>query len=81
MRILFYVLLALGIAAITDSLVYIIAEQYYEKNPETEKSYRFELLDVVFRHKYAKAIYIAAGVIFISAAVLIRVNLGKENVL
>lgn len=74
MQILFYVLLILGIVAITDSLVYIIAERWYRKNPETEKSYRFELLDVVFRHKYAKSLYIAAGIIFISAAVLIRIN-------
>ena len=74
MEILFYILLVLGIVAIMDSLAYMIAENWYKKNPESEKSYRFELLDVVFRHRYAKAIYIAAGVILIAAAVVIRIN-------
>lgn len=74
MEILFYVLLVLGIVAVMDSLAYIIAEQYYKKNPESEKSYRFELLDVVFRHRYAKTIYIGVGIIFIAAAILIRIN-------
>ena len=74
MEILFYILLVLGIVAIMDSLAYMIAENWYKKNPESEKSYRFELLDVVFRHRYAKTIYIAAGVILIAAAVVIRIN-------
>ena len=74
MEILFYILLVLGIVAIMDSLAYMIAVNWYKKNPESEKSYRFELLDVVFRHRYAKAIYIAARVILIAAAVVIRIN-------
>ena len=74
MEILFYILLVLGIVAIMDSLAYIIAENRYKKNPESEKTYRFELLDVVFRHKYAKTIYIVAGVILIAAAFVIRIN-------
>ena len=74
MEILFYILLVLGIVAIMDSLAYMIVENWYKKNPESEKSYRFELLDVVFRHRYAKAIYIAAGVILIAAAIVIRIN-------
>lgn len=74
MEILFYVLLVLGIVAIMDSLAYIIAEQYYKKNPESEKSYSFELLDVVFKRRYAKTIYIVAGIIFIAAAIVIRIN-------
>lgn len=74
MEILFYILLVLGIVVIMDSLAYMIAENWYKKNPESEKSYRFELLDVVFRHRYAKAIYIAAGVILIAAAIVICIN-------
>lgn len=75
MEILFYVLLVLGLLAIADPLVYIIAEQYYKNHAEAEKSNSFELLDVVFRHKHAKAIYIAVGVILIASGVLIRIKL------
>ena len=71
MDILFHILLVLGIVAIMESLAYIIVENWYKKNPESEKTYRFELLDVVFRHKYAKAIYIVAGIILIAAAFVI----------
>lgn len=74
LKILFYILLVLGVIAIMDSLAYIIAEQYYKKNPESEKSYRFELLDVVFKHRYTKTIYIVAGIIFIAAAIVISIN-------
>lgn len=75
MESLFYVLLVLGLLVIADPLVYIIAEHYYKNHTEAEKSNGFELLDVVFRHKHAKAIYIAVGVIFIASGVLIRIML------
>lgn len=71
LEILFYILLVLGVIAIMDLLAYIISEQYYKKNPESEKSYRFELLDVVFRHKYIKAIFIAVGIICFAAAIIV----------
>lgn len=74
MRFLSWLFVAIGIIALADPLVYVFVERWYRKNPEAEKTNSFELLDVVFRHKYAKVIYIAAGVIFIAAAVLIRVN-------
>lgn len=71
MTFLFYLLIAVGIKALVDPFAYMIAERSYRKNPEAEKSNQFELLDVVFRHKYAKAIYIAVGIICFAAAIIV----------
>lgn len=71
MRFLFYLLIALGIQGLVQPLTYTFCERQYRKNPEAEKEYSFELLDVVFRHKYAKAIFIAAGIICFIAAIIV----------
>lgn len=71
MTLLFYVLLSVGIVGITDPIVYMLTGWKYKKYPELEKSNWFEVQSVVFRFKYAKAVYIAVGVICLAAAVRI----------
>lgn len=73
--VLFYLCLILGIFSVADTLVYIIMEQHYKKHPEAEKSFAFEVLDVVFRHRFTKAINIISGAVLIAAAVVIYVLL------
>ena len=72
MTLLFYVLLTVGLAGVADPVVYMLAELRYKKNSELEKSNWFEVQSVVFRFKYAKAVYIAVGVICLAAAVMIH---------
>lgn len=69
--ILFYFCLIGGTFSVADTLVYIIMEQHYKKHPDTEKSFTFEVLDVVFRHKFTRVINIISGVVLIAAAVVI----------
>lgn len=69
--VLFYLCLILGLFSVADTLVYIIMEQHYKKHPEVGKSFTFEVLDVVFRHKFIKVINIISGAVLIAAAVVI----------
>ena len=69
MNILFTVFIILGIEGILYPLLYIFAQKWYVKNPESEMTYQYELLDTVFRHKKLVPIIFAAGIIsFIAAA-------------
>lgn len=71
MNFLFSLLIVVGIKASVDPFVYMFAEQVYRKNPEAEKTNQFVLLDGVFRHKYAKAISFAIGIICFAAAIIV----------
>lgn len=71
MRFLFCLLIAVGLVALADPLTYVFLVRWYRENPEAEKTNKFELLDVVFRHKYAKAISVGIGIIcFISSIIV-----------
>lgn len=71
MNFLFSSLIAIGIVALVEPLAYVFLKQWYDKNPEAEKTNQFMLLDVVFKHKYTKAIYIAVGIICFIAAIIV----------
>lgn len=74
MNILFYLLVVIGIQALADPFTYVFLVRWYGNNPEAEKTYIFELLETVFRHKYAAAISVAVGIICFAAAIFILVN-------
>lgn len=71
MGFLFSSLLAVGTVTLTEPLAYMFAERRYRKNPEAEKDNSFELLDAIFRRKYTKAIFIAAGIVCFIAAITV----------
>lgn len=74
MTFLYCLLLAVGLAAFAQVFAYTFGKRWYKNNPEAEKTDQFELLETVFRHKYAKAIYIVVSVVcFIAATVLILI--------
>ena len=69
MNILFTVFIILGTEGIFYPLLYIFTQKWYVKNPEAEKTYQYELLDTVFRHKRLFPIIFAVGILcFIAAA-------------
>ena len=71
MTILAVILMFLGIPAVVDAVVYLYAVRQYKLHPEKERSYRFELLDLIYRHKYASILSIALGVVCIAASIMI----------
>lgn len=72
MSLSYYILLSIGTLGVTEPIIYMLTEWQYKKNPELEKSSWFEVRSVIFRFKYAKAVYIAVGVICLVAAVRIK---------
>ena len=54
-----------------SSLLAVGTVRRYRKNPEAEKENSFELLDAIFRRKYTKAIFIAAGIVCFIAAITV----------
>lgn len=71
MNFLFILFIVLGIEGILYPLMYIFAQKWYVKNPEAEKTYQYELLYTVFKHKKLVPIILAAGILFLIAAGLI----------
>lgn len=71
MKFLFCLLITICLLALVDPFVYMFYERWYRENSEAEKNYRFELLDTVFRHKYAAAISIAVGIICFIASIIV----------
>jgi len=77
MTFLYCLLLAVGLAAFAQVFAYTFCKRWYKNNPESEKSNQFELLETVFKHRYARLIYIIVGVVcFIAATVLIAKRSG-----
>lgn len=71
MRFLFYLLVVIGVQALMYPLSYVFLVRWYKNNPEAEKTNQFELLDSVYRHKYAKAISIGIGIICLISAFIV----------
>lgn len=71
MRFLFYLLVVIGVQALMYPLTYVFLVRWYKNNPEAEKTNSFELLDSVYRHKYAKSISVGIGIICFAAWIII----------
>ncbi len=71
MRVLGMVLIVIGAMGVIDALIHLFSEHFYKKHPENERSYRFELLDVLYRHKYSRVLSITLGVVCCIQGVLL----------
>lgn len=74
MTFLYSSLMAIALVAFSQVFAYMFGVRWHKNNPEAEKTNQFELLETVFRHRYARLIYIIVSVVcFIAATVLILI--------
>ena len=71
MTILALALMFLGVSAVMEAIVYLCAVRQYKLHPEKERSYRFELLGLIYRRKYACVLSVALGIVCIAASIII----------
>lgn len=71
MKLVYIVLMAVGLVLTVQPLEYLFAVRWYQNNPDKEKNQYFEQLDTVYRNKYVKWGSIAAGIICIVCSFII----------
>ncbi len=74
MKILFGILIAIGLCAVADPIAYLAAKHSYEKNPDADRSAQYDILEMMFgRKKWAMPLSFAIGAVCFAASIWVKI--------
>ncbi len=70
MKILFGILIAIGLHAVVDPIAYLAAKHSYEQNPDADRSAQYDMLEMTFgRKKWAMPLSFAISAVCFAASI------------
>ncbi len=74
MKILFGILIAIGLCAVADPIAYLVTRRSYEKNPDADRSAQYDILEMTFGHKkWAVPLSFAIGAVCFAAGIWVMI--------